>query len=171
MGRPPKGPKRGGLSHEEKGKIIYLLQTLGESNDSYQKIAEDLSRPVNSIKKAVKEIKSIFVSTEQDVELNIKDGIIQRVTLNLIQGGVTKASAQAKINKILSRLTADEQSRVTEAALFQACLRLTTASDLMINTSEGGRGGVSIMTGAAAERGDDQFKQSPPSNPAVFKSH
>lgn len=168
VGRPVKKIK-GGLSNEEKGRITYLLKTLGDSAESYIKISEDLDRPISSITKFIKEMKSIFVDTEKDINLNVKHGIINRVRINLVQSGVTKANADAKINKILARLSEEQQKQLTEIELFQACLRLTTASDLMINSSESGQSGISIMTPAAAERGDSMNKNAPPHNPAVFR--
>lgn len=169
MAGRPKINKKGGLSHEEKGRIIYLLQTLGDHPDNYEKIAEDLDRPISSVKKTIKEIKSIFVSTEQDTNLNIKTGLIERVRLNLIQAGVNKLNAMTRINKILSKLSAEEQIQLTEEELFKSCLRLTTPNDLIINESASGRSGVTIMTPASSERADNNMRNTPPQIPGTFK--
>lgn len=169
MGRTPK-IKRGGLSNEEKGRVVSLLHTLGDSPETYQKIAEDLGRPIDSVKRAIKDIKNIFVDTSKEEEFFlVKKSVIQRVRLNLIQSGMNKFAVDGKIKKVISGLNEEQQKTITEAQLFQACLRLMSAGDTMITESAGGREGVTIMTPASAEKADNINKNSPPQHPAVFK--
>ena len=168
VGRPPKTIK-GGISNEERGRIIYLLKTLGDSEESYLKIAEDLGRQVASVKKAVKEIKSIFIEEDETKpECFIKESIVKRVQLNLIKNGFSKPSAQAKINKVITLLSQEEQEKLTESELHSICLRLISAGDLLINKTAGGSDGVSMMTQSASEKLDEK-PSAPVVNPNIYK--
>ena len=169
VGRPAKILK-GGLSNTEKGRVVYLLGTLGDSEESYVKIAEDLKRPLATIKKCVKEIRGVFVDEKQEKpDIFVKKQIIRSVLMSLIQGGITKVSANAKINRVLSSMPREEQEQLTENQLYMRCLRLTNAGDLMINQSAGGRDGIAIMTKGASERNDESRQTGPPKNPNIYK--
>ena len=169
-GRPKKIIK-GGVSNEEKGRILYLLNTFKDSEETYIKISEDLGRPVATIKKAINEMKqALGVDTESKTKSLIKPNVIKRVLLSLITGGLSKSTAQAKINIVLSKLTEDEQKLIDEERLHLLCLRTITGMDSYITNSAGGlHDGVTIATQAASEVGDEAQKNHIPANPNIYK--
>lgn len=171
VGRPPKVLK-GGLSHQEKGRVLELLKLLGDdSKESIAKIAEDLKRPVDSIKKAVNEMKSALgIDTEKEEKSLVKEKIVKVVLNQLMNSGLTKASAQSKMNRVISSFTEEQQKIVDEATLYRLCMQLTNAGDLFVNKTAGGNKGVTISNQGASERGDaarDDFHR--PKNPNIFK--
>lgn len=172
-GRPPKVVK-GGLSHEEKGRIIYLLKTLGsDSTENLQKIADDLGRNVESVKKAIIEMKeALGVDTTEHTKNKVKLSLIKRVLLNLIGAGFSKERAQAKINRVISNLSEEEQKSIDESTLYNLCMRNISAADLFVTSTAGGQTGIAINTQAASEVSDakrQDFVDKKTKNPNIYK--
>lgn len=170
MAGRPKIIKKGGLSHEEKGRITYLLQSLGDSEDTYKTIAKDLDRPLGSITKFIKEMKAIFITPIND-NFTTQKSVIKETTLKLIKNGLSEASISNKINRVLIKLNAEQQKAVTADQLVVSCLKLTNEAEFFVKSSANGKAGMTAMTEAAASRADsiDKNFSPPPKNPAIFK--
>jgi virulence-associated protein VapD len=168
MSRPLKN-KKGGLSHTEKGRIIYLFQTLGDTPETYQTIADDLKRPINSIKKCIQEIKLAFLNEKEEENKTIKKSVIQRAMINLINSGLSKESANAKIDRVLAKLNDKQKEEITDAQLVYACQKLTSDIDYYAKSNKD-KLGVIASTEASSERADSRKQNKVmPKNPAIFK--
>jgi len=164
-GRPKKVIK-GGLSHEEKGRIIFLLKTLGgESEENYTKIAEDLKRSVDSVKKAVQEMKDALGIIPK---VAAKVDVIKKAIASLVSAGLSKKDAQSRINRVLSTLTKEQQESVTDKQIHASCINLIGPNDLFVTKTGKGNPGVTINNEAASTL-SDSLRPERPKNPNIYK--
>ena len=167
MGRSPKIIKRGKLSNIDKGKILHFVNTLGDTDEAAIQAANNINRPISMVKKYIKEIKQVFIG-EEILEYHVKKNIVEYVISRLIGDGSSRAAAEAKVKKAIVHLTEDEQKKITDAELYRSCITMTHTSDLFITKSQSGRDGISILTEAASQKGDN-IDRYPVDNPHVYK--
>ena len=147
---------------------LKVLQMLAEGI-TVTKIAEDLDRSFASIASIAEKLKQVSLQAfNQDVadvaenatiepEDYIDTQVYKNVLLKLSKAGVDKSVAEKRIRKICDNAKKNGVENISEENLFNAAM---VGSELIKNSSDGGRDGMAIMTQAAAEKGDSIKKKS-----------
>lgn len=135
-----------------KNNQVAIIKALQEGK-SVDQIAVDLKVEEKAIEEFLNNLKDL-IDKPEPLEPGIKKAVLDKVIHQLSQMGLTKVSINNKINRIIKATPKDQLPNILYEGLLGDCLSLLNAHDVMINKTNSGNSGVTIMTEAGSQKGD-----------------
>jgi len=139
----------------------YAIQSMLEAGLTAKKIAQHLGRSLKYVEKYLKTIPNTVQLIEETRDY-LEEKTVDAVIDSLIKSGMEEHDAISAMNKVRARLEQRlEHTDENVVALAGYCLRQLNPKKLMISKTPGRRKGVSIMTQASSQLGDELRKSAP----------
>ncbi len=139
------------------GKTAYAIaKKLERSQATVGKVIEELK--TTSLKAFNQDVSSIPENTSIEPIDYIETDVYQNVVRSLIKSGLDVNVAKQRIAKICAQAQKKGIESISEEDLYNTALTSVNGSELFINRSSNNEKGVSAITQAASQAGDDAKK-------------